>query len=910
MKWLSKIIIALSMACMASFGYAQDRSNKAELAEENLLIVQIAVGSEATDENVEIYQHEGGYLIPLGFLAQFVDFAIKSKPDVGQASGWFIKENQNFFLDVNKRTVVVGGKEMSVGSRMVIAGSDDIYVDSSLFSEWFPIDLELNFSRLVLKLKPRTKLPFQEKAERDEKHNYIGAKGKKQNNYPKVEAKPKNFTMPMVNIDIGNDFASNSHPNDKSSFNMLAQGDVAKQTTNIYLSGDSENALTSARLKAGNKSKDANLLGGLRATEYEIGDIDSVPVPLIGTPGHGRGVYISNSDINRPDQFDQTSFIGDSQPGWEVEIYRNGELLGFQQVGENGRYEFKNIPVLYGNNSFKIVSYGPQGQVKEEVKTYSIDDSILKKGRFNYNISADQKSQSLFGIDEKMMNIQTEKEERFIGNFEYGLTDGITVSTGAITTPLEDKKTHSYQTLGVKSSLGGVFSSFNTAYDYENKGAAGQAVINTSIKDISTRLEHKQFHNFISEEELATSPLRKSTDKIDINGMISKIVPSGITYGLGAQQEEFVNNHSITTYSNRLSTTLFGIGFGNNLQQVINQTNGTKSKLDLGEFSIRGNYNQIFVRLSTDYHVSPNFDMQSVNLSLQKDLANKLNLRTDIKKDLGASDLTTLNVGLTKEYQYYRLSALTSADTSDNYTFGIRISFSLGRDESSNKWFASNRDIANQGAISASAFLDNNYNSVFDDGDQILPNVGYQVGGQRFNPKDGKTSTVATGVEPNTPTDIEVNVATLEDPFVTPAVKGYNVTTRPGVVMPVLFPVAYTTEIDGTVYNDIKGKSKPLAHAIVELVNKDGKVVSTAKSEYDGFYVLSGVIPGEYQIRLARETLDKIAVLMVPQLSLKVPPKSDFISGMDIRAVSNGEWSEESGDKPILPNVLPSPADQ
>lgn len=325
-------------------------------------------------------------------------------------------------------------------------------------------------------------------------------------------------------------------------------------------------------------------------------------------------------------------------------------------------------------------------------------------------------------------------------------------------------------------------------------------------------------------------------------------------------------------------------------------------------------------RLSAIYNISPISEVQSLNLSLQKDLDNKMNFNTDIKKDLGSSsDLTTLNVGLTKEYNYYRLSALSSADSADNYTIGVRLSFSAGVDPSSAAWFASNRDIANEGAISASAFLDNNYNGTFDNGDKMLENVGFQKGGQKYTPGNGRTSALITGVDSTGRSDIEVNTATIEDPFIVPSVNGYSVKTRPGVITPVIFPVSYTTEIDGTVYNDKNGRNKPLSQAIVELVDTKGKVVSTAKSEYDGFYILSKVIPGEYQVRLSRDTLDKIGAVASPQVHMKIQPKSDFISGIDIKAVSGNsedviinnpftEADEEVENGPILPKVLPSPS--
>lgn len=890
MKWLGKTVIMFLIMSITDTGYAQGVTHQNIIADENLIVVQLAVDQSSTEENIEIYQHDGGYLVPLGFLTQFIDFPIEISADTLKASGWFITEKNNFTLDMNKRTVVLQGKETGLDTRMAIVGDNDIYVDSSLFSEWFPIDLELDFSRLILKLKPREKLPFQEIVERNNLRNRSIKSANKQNNYKKITTPPANLSTPFMDVELGNQFDNKTTPQNTSSYSILAQGDAAKLATNFFISGDTKDSLTSVRLSAGNKDKDANLLGNLKATEYLMGDIDSVALPLVSTRSRGRGVLISNFDLTRPDQFDQTSFIGDSQPGWEVEIYRNGELLDFQLIGDNGRYEFKDIPVLYGNNSFRIVSYGPQGQIKEETKNYSIDDSILQRNKFNYRVSADEKSQSLFGFDEQMQNIQHKKDGRFVGDFEYGLTDKITASAGIVSTPLEDGKIHDYNTLGIKSSAFGVLSSLNGAYDYTNNGYAAQGIFNTNIKDISTRLEHKRFYSFISEEELVTNSPHTSLTKLDFNGRFSKFISSGVSYGFGVLQEDFINGNNITTYTNRLATSLLGMGFANNLQWQTTENDSNNASLATGEFSIRGNYKKLFLRISTDYQMSPNALLQSVNLSIQKDLSERMNLRADIKQDVSNSNITSASLSLTKEFTAYRLSAVVSGDNTNNYMIGARLSFSFGKDSRDKKWFVKNKNIANTGAISASAFMDNNYNGIYDENDVVIENIGFKSGNQKYTAKEGAKSTLITGIDPYVLSDIEVNTTTIEDPFLAPSVKGYSVITRPGIITKINFPITYTTEIDGTVYNE---NNKPLSRAIVELVDSQGKVINSTKTEYDGFYIFSGVIPGDYNIRIAQETLNKLRTTHPAQSSIKILPKSDFVSGVDITINNTEHFTEE-----------------
>ena len=51
---------------------------------------------------------------------------------------------------------------------------------------------------------------------------------------------------------------------------------------------------------------------------------------------------MNNKDLYRPSEFDKTSFEGNLQPGWDVELYRNNVLIdskmkaGRHQINWNG----------------------------------------------------------------------------------------------------------------------------------------------------------------------------------------------------------------------------------------------------------------------------------------------------------------------------------------------------------------------------------------------------------------------------------------------------------------------------------------------------------------------------------------------------------------------------------------------
>ena len=90
---------------------------------------------------------------------------------------------------------------------------------------------------------------------------------------------------------------------------------------------------------------------------------------------------ISSFPLQQQTQFDRHTFRGDLPEGWEVELYQNRALIGFQQSRPDGLYEFNNVPLVFGLNEFRLVFYGPQGQRREETARFNIAESLTPAGR-------------------------------------------------------------------------------------------------------------------------------------------------------------------------------------------------------------------------------------------------------------------------------------------------------------------------------------------------------------------------------------------------------------------------------------------------------------------------------------------------------------------------------------------------
>jgi hypothetical protein len=876
----------MSFFCSIANAVESVSSEKIQLSEDNLILTEIYVDKLGTREIIEVYQYDGGYMVPLGMLSDILEFSINVDSENQNARGWFIAENRIFALDVPAGEVVVEGKKKKLDSRVITEGFNDLYVDSSYYSEWFPVDLEVNFSNLVLYVKPREKLPFQQRKEREKLRNRsLRRMGAEKESYQVVKEPYKYISYPFVDFDVGYDYSNQTNPSSSSTYSVLSQGDLLYHTAQLSMAGDSQESITGLRFNMSRSDEEGGLLGKAKAKSYSFGDITSVPVSLVTSRDRGMGFTISNTDLDIADEFDSTNFVGDSQPGWEVEIYRNGALIDFQVVGDDGRYEFTDIPIFFGNNIFRIVSYGPQGQVREKIETYLIDNSILDMGEFNYQLSVDRKSETIFGIDEENRNIEHESGERFVADFDYGITENMTGSVGFIRTPLEDGKFHEYQSIGFKNSFNKIFAAgmltdVNFVYDSTGQGWATEILSNAKVKDVNVRARQAFFNDFVSEVENPNSQRRKMISKLDLDGRISKIIPAGISYRLSGEYETFENDREITSISNRLTTSIYGITLNNSLEFSSIADSGTTTDTADGSFSVRARYKRASFRLTADYDLSPQSQLRSINITGQKQITRETNSRFTLRKDFIGQEVMSLTASWNKRFDYFTLSAISTIDDQDNITAGTRLSFSLGHEPRENRWFFQDRGIANEGALSLRAFLDNNHNSIFDDGDEILSDVGYINGSGKFR-GENTNPVIIPNIDPHKPSPVKIDYTTLIDPFWMPKVKGYNVVTRPGVVTELDFPVYITTEIDGMVYLEKGDLQKGLSRVILQLVNNKGEVVKETTSEFDGFYIFSGVIPGQYTIRISEESLKGYESESVYKELINIVSDSDVISGID-----------------------------
>ena len=851
------------------------------LLDENTLILDLKIPDISFNETILGYSANEKIYLPLGQISNALGFNISVEPQAGTAQGWYITDDRSFSLDINATSTVVDGKTIDWNPHQVIAGEDDIYVEASVLSQLLPIDFEFSLGELYATVTPRETLPLQLQYQREQKRLDLLNQEDNELKYEAQQAPYELFSFPFVDASITgrNESFSGDESSYQTNYSINAEGDLGYMGAKVYLAGNETEALSTARFRLNRSSPEADLLGPLKASSISIGDVSPTKIATLRTTQEERGLTFSNGELYTVKDFDSTRFEGNSSPGWDVELYRDNTLIDSQRVRSNGRYVFDDIPVFFGPNNFRVLAFGPQGQRRVlEEEQINVGPDMLIPGNFKYDLSATERKNNIFNIDQRN---ETDGEGRFNGKVSYGLTDNMSVMGGGSSVEFDNNR-HNYLTTGIS----GFFSSFYGEANYVYDTASGSGISltgKTALGSLKINATHESYYDFI-EERQPSDPLQ-SRNILSLNGRTPEfgILPS-LNYTLSTDYTTYTSRKRGTTSAN-LSGMFNRVNLSNNLRYNYVDSESSSNIID-GTFnatsSIRGGGR---VTAGINYKLGSNNEISRYRLSGYKSLGSGLGIGSNLDHYVAdEKNRTRGELSLDWDSGKYIFSPSVFYDTEQGAGAFFTLSFSLGYDEENNNLLLSSERKNGQGGAKALVYHDVNNNKIFDQGDSPISDVeiyANQAKKQAITDSDGIA--YITGLNEYKPTDIEINIETLDDPFWHPSVPGAAVTPRSGKVNRVELPIVTTGEIDGTIYLvDAQKNRIPLSGAKIEILNDQGEVVQAVTSEYDGFYLFDKVLPGTYTLRVKSEELALASQPDSQELLVNIGNDGTIVSGNDI----------------------------
>jgi hypothetical protein len=828
----------LKLMLLATLMLAMSPSRAQENA--TLLLFEVRVEQYVVAEALAAYQIGDDIFFPLGELAHLLGIGIQTYPRSGTAQGFIINEARRFSLNARTQRYAVGRQSGTFDPEAVWVREDDIYVATSLLRKWLPLEINIELSKLLLQLRPLETLPLQARMERErraaqlERQMELGGAA-----YPQHPLPYRLFDLPYLD----QTFSVNSRRYDgeselDSAYTVFATGDLLGMEASLYFSHYSDLPSPDPRLTLARHDPGAGLLGPLRARSVELGSIivpgiDNVSVASLP----GNGLRISNRPLVRPLDFSRHIVQGNLPPGWDVELYFNEALIGLQRANANGRYRFDDLPLIAGVNEFRLVFYGPLGQIRVERQRILLEPSIVRPGEFFYSL-AEQEDEN----GGRRSSLQ----------FDAGLSQSLLATGGISTVPFGDEEKR-YANLGLRQ----FWKTFILSGDFatsEDGGTLAELGLRTRIGNMGVEVSRTQLNDFVSELFAASANPIESRNLIRLNGSFSAL--PRLSMALEARQDNLQSGDDLRNASLRLSGVLRDTALSHTWSWF---KAGDYSETN-GRFRLSRRVANIGFTGQVGYRVQPDGEATDALITADKPLGKgyRLNLSAARLYPLRQNQYT---IGLTKGLGRFGLSIDASHIPDGETALGMQLFIALGREPRQGRWIPDAQPIAQTGAASLRVFLDHNQNAVMDEGDEAIPGAGFVVQGSDYPVRTDPDGIALIDRLPGRRyADIALDMSTLEDPQWTAQRPGVRLLPRPGRVAEIDVPVVQTAEIEGTVYLNEESDRRGIGDAVVELVNSQGKVVGETLSAADGIYVMPNVAPGVYELRISPEQLRRLGL--------------------------------------------------
>src|SRR3954466_9644867 len=349
-------------------------------------------------DGVRAYNAPDGTCVVLGDFLTTLDVPMKIDLAGKKASGWAFTEKNRISIDYAAMSASYGGKSEAIAPGTIRETPDGWGVQTSALARWFGIGVKPVTAGSVLVLQSEAKLPVELAIERQRRAQHIRPASFDLKSLPQVRIPYRMWRTPALDFVVSGGVtyrASDGVRVDRQS-SVYAAGEIAHLSYDAQITTTTKGKPNQLRVRAFRSDPDGQLLGPLKATHIGFGDVEGFDSRLTGATAAGRGAVITNRPLTARTAFDRTRIEGDLPTGWEAEVYRNGELLGFAKADASQRYVFDNVQLLYGENRVNIILYGPQGQVRSREEVSNVGQDNVPAGKTWYWAGFNQPGQDVF----------------------------------------------------------------------------------------------------------------------------------------------------------------------------------------------------------------------------------------------------------------------------------------------------------------------------------------------------------------------------------------------------------------------------------------------------------------------------------------------------------------------------------
>ncbi|MFC3783554.1 hypothetical protein GGR90_001346 [Sphingopyxis italica] len=852
MRWGRFVVAALALAGLApASAEAVDRTAVspssaawAPNADDSWLF-DVRSGQYRLGDGVRGYRTPQGICVDLGDVVLALDLAVRVDRKLRRATGWVFDERRSLTIDRDAGEVRAGSRSFALDATTIRDTAAGWCVDLDSLNQWLGVPLTADLSNAVLRVDAKEKLPFQLAAERRGRAASIRPQAAFDlASLPQAARPYRAWASPSVDVVASAGVVSDKRGGSyvQGRYEIFAAGEVLAQSFDARLSSDNEGVPDSLRTRLYRTDPEGRLLGALNATHYGVGDVGLLSTGIVAASAPGRGAVLTNRPVERPDAFDKTDFRGDLPAGWDAELYRNGQLLAFTSPNGDGRYEFIDVPLQYGANRFEIILYGPQGQVRREIKQVQVGMDSIPPQQTWYWAGVAQENTDLIEFGGRRGGAYR-RGWRATAGVERGLDTRTSASVHLHSLLIENVRRH-YGEVALRRSIGPTLLEVGGSYANDG-GIAARAGWLAAFGETYVRADAMRgWGGFVSDRLSG-----------NINGIYSVSVDQPVKLGRTIlplhfdvrQVERWSGGDSLEARA-RASASFRALTFTGQLDWSRTKAPAGADPPDNLTASLLANARIGRVRVRGEARFALAGENSDTRMVLIGEWAGKgeAEWRAELGYDRGL-DRARAGLGYTRRFNKLQLTGFGEVASDGSIAASLALALSFGP-RSNGGWRVSAEKLASRGRVVAEVWMDENGDGVRQPGEAAMPDVPLTAGNAFVDAATDKAGRgMIDGLEPFRAVMIGIDAGSLPDPYVQPALPGVVVTPRPGVATRVLLPMAAAGEIEGVFRRDGGNVVEGLR---VELIDVEERVRAATLTEFDGYFLFEGVAYGRYTVRL------------------------------------------------------------
>jgi hypothetical protein len=813
-----------------------------------LLLAKLELNGQTLDDFEDVMLDSDGVVyLPLETLIRGGE-GVYDTIDAGVVRVRLGAHQPQLVLDLDRQQLKLNDTPKPWPDGQLVSVYDRLLVSAPVLADWFALEVAVSADGLSVSVTSQRPLPADLRRLRERRWQRFGQPdfNPDARTYLTMDTPYQLWGTPRGDVRVSMN-ANGPQGDVRGQFSGRVDVEAAYLTNRLFFSGN-ETELSSLRWTGGRVSPSGEAFGLPNVYRLEVGDLSGLRLPLVGGSGSGRGVFVSTAPLERPALFDVTEIEGDALPGWDAELYRGQALIDFQSVGDDGRYRFDDVPLGFGSNQLKVVLYGPQGQVETRTTQQNINGGQMRVGEWQAQGSLIQNNKTTFS-DTGLFDDTSSGAGggQFSARVDYGvsaaLTTGVFVGLDRSNDLADGASSLAHAGISLRPALG-TTSTELVAVTQDNGAMAVQASSRWSWLGVgmSTTLDHYAKGFVSAQRQGIGGALVDTRARLRLGTGLGRAGSVALDY----ERIDLSNGSVRQEFSPKWRHRWLGANLSHELR--ISQQAGAQQSQYRFLASKRGD--ALTMRLQ--------FQAQGAAVSTLK--AGTVSFTGDYQTLKGQS----LGVGASYAIQSRQLGGSVrvaqrlgpgqlgvsaSLNQTGAWSAGLSYSVGLGHDGRRPLGWLTPQQVGG-GSVALRVFEDLDGDGVYSEGDRPMPEAGVRVD-QRARPdrSDEAGWLIVSGLRTDSLVDIDLDMDTLMDPFLTSARPRVRLRARPGLTHQLTMPL----EDSGWISGAVRRSNRPMAGLDVVAERVDGLARETTRTMSDGHFSFETIAPGAWVVYVPDE---------------------------------------------------------